>query len=229
MSLTLLDWRRQIADLYRDVRSQTAGDPAATLARFREGRRRLFATHPDSPIDDDRPPPEYWPWRRELRFEVVVDTTTTPVGGTTVEDSAGESAPFRRFGTVHLPVGDLDVYWLTSYGGGVFLPFGRDERPIELWRRSLPSRHRQGCRPRWRPRNPGGGFQLRLPPVVLLQRSMGVPVGPAWQSAPRPHRGRGATAARLIYASVRKRGSRARSTTSWPRRRGRPCRCRLAC
>ncbi len=123
MSLTLLDWRRQIADLYRDVRSQTAGDPAATLARFREGRRRLFATHPDSPIDDDRPPPEYWPWRRELRFEVVVDTTTTPVGGTTVEDSAGESAPFRRFGTVHLPVGDLDVYWLTSYGGGVFLPF----------------------------------------------------------------------------------------------------------
>ena len=31
--------------------------------------------------------------------------------------------PFSRVGVLHLPsVGDLDVWWLESYGGGVFVP-----------------------------------------------------------------------------------------------------------
>jgi uncharacterized protein (DUF1684 family) len=37
--------------------------------------------------------------------------------------------PFSRLGVVHLPgLGDLDVWWLESYGGGVFLPV-RDPSP----------------------------------------------------------------------------------------------------
>jgi uncharacterized protein (DUF1684 family) len=36
--------------------------------------------------------------------------------------------PFERVGVVHLPgVGDLDVWWLASYGGGIFVPI-RDRR-----------------------------------------------------------------------------------------------------
>jgi uncharacterized protein (DUF1684 family) len=31
--------------------------------------------------------------------------------------------PFERAGVAHLPgVGDLDVWWLASYGGGIFVP-----------------------------------------------------------------------------------------------------------
>jgi uncharacterized protein len=30
--------------------------------------------------------------------------------------------PFDRVGRLHLPVGDLDVWWLGSYGGGLFVP-----------------------------------------------------------------------------------------------------------
>src|SRR5438552_542539 len=31
--------------------------------------------------------------------------------------------PFDRIGCAHVPgVGDLDVWWLVSYGGGVFVP-----------------------------------------------------------------------------------------------------------
>jgi uncharacterized protein len=30
--------------------------------------------------------------------------------------------PFSRVGVLHLPIGDLDVWWLESYGGGLFIP-----------------------------------------------------------------------------------------------------------
>jgi uncharacterized protein len=112
VSLTLLDWRRRVAALYADVRAGADADPAGTLERFRAARHELFATHPDRPGGEL---PAYWPHRPELRFEVEVDTDVEP----------STHGDFERFGTVHLPgvLGDLDVYWLTTYGGGVFLPF----------------------------------------------------------------------------------------------------------
>ena len=111
MSLTLLDWRRRVAALYADVRAHAASDPVGTLERFRAGRHELFTRHPDRP---GGPLPAYWPHDPALRFEdVEVDTGVAPL----------VHGDFERFGTVHLPVGDLDVFWLTTYGGGVFLPF----------------------------------------------------------------------------------------------------------
>jgi len=49
VDIELADWRRRIGDLYR-VRGQ---DP---LKAWREGRDRLFATHPQSPIADSNRP-----------------------------------------------------------------------------------------------------------------------------------------------------------------------------
>ncbi|HYJ75058.1 MAG TPA: hypothetical protein VEV65_05620, partial [Kineosporiaceae bacterium] len=75
MSLTLLDWRRTVHRLYADVRS--SADPAHGHALWRAGRDRLFATHPDSPLEAaDRasfrglPVAPYDP---ALRFEVELD------------------------------------------------------------------------------------------------------------------------------------------------------------
>jgi uncharacterized protein len=125
MSLTLLDWRRAVAALYADVRANAGRDPDAALARFRGGRDRLFREHPDSPL----PTAErevfaglpYWPRDEALRFEVEVEPA--PPQPVVALSLAGDTYPLERIGRVRLPVGDLDVFWIAVYGGGVFVPF----------------------------------------------------------------------------------------------------------
>ena len=51
-----------------------------------------------------------------------LDTDVEPRRFETATGTDGLVA-FDRIGVVHLPgVGDLDVWWLASYGGGLFLP-----------------------------------------------------------------------------------------------------------
>ena len=126
-SLTLLDWRRQVGRLYADVRA--ASTPAQGHALWRAGRDRLFATHPDSPLEPAQregfrglPVAPYDP---ALRFDVELDTGVD--GGQArrweVATDGDGVVPFSRLGVAHLPgLGDLDVWWLESYGGGVFVP-----------------------------------------------------------------------------------------------------------
>ncbi len=125
VSLTLLDWRRAVAALYADVRAARPGGAAEALARFRAGRDRLFREHPDSPL-----PPEaraafggipYWPHDPTLRFAAEVEPL--PPIATVAVSLDGEEFPLERIGRVRLPVGDLEIYWIAVYGGGVFVPF----------------------------------------------------------------------------------------------------------
>ena len=125
MSLTLLDWRRSVAALYAAARADAERDPDGALARFRGGRDRLFREHPDSPLPADRRAAfagvRYWPRDPTLRFEAAVEEAEPlRVGSASV---TGESFALSRIGTVRLPVGDLEVYWIDVYGGGVFVPF----------------------------------------------------------------------------------------------------------
>jgi uncharacterized protein (DUF1684 family) len=130
MSLTLLDWRRQVHRLYENVRA--AADPAEGHELWRAGRERLFAEHPDSPLPAEErarfsglPVAPYDP---SLRFDVELDIAVPPLTWS-VETNTDGVVPFSRIGIVHLEdVGDLDVWWLESYGGGVFLPV-RDAAP----------------------------------------------------------------------------------------------------
>ncbi|UER53458.1 DUF1684 domain-containing protein [Kineosporiaceae bacterium SCSIO 59966] len=124
--LDVLDWRRQVSTLYANVRRQAAGDPAAAHATWRAGRDELFAHHPASPLLlPDRhtftglPVADYDP---AFRFVVPVrtDTATESFEYPTGTDGI---VPFHRVGTVELPgLGPLAVWWLDSYGGGLFLP-----------------------------------------------------------------------------------------------------------
>ncbi|MDQ1620479.1 MAG: uncharacterized protein QOE19_3048 [Actinomycetota bacterium] len=124
MSLSLLDWRRRVHALYAEVRAHP--DPAAAHDLWRRGRDDLFATHPDTPLlPDDRasftglPIAPYDP---ALRFEARVDGDVEP-RRFEVPTATDGVVPFSRIGAVHLPgLGDLDVWWLDSYGGGIFLP-----------------------------------------------------------------------------------------------------------
>ncbi len=123
--MSLLDWRRQISDLYADVRAaRTTGPQTAHLA-WKTGRDALFGTHPQSPL-----PPEsrqgfaglpVWPYDPDLVYTAAVEPLEPE--RFVVQTSAGHDMPLVRFGRVALPVGTLDVYWIDVYGGGVFLPF----------------------------------------------------------------------------------------------------------
>jgi uncharacterized protein (DUF1684 family) len=122
--LTLLDWRRRVARLYAEIRSEP--DAAAAHDHWRTTRDDLLRTHPDSPLPAARragypgaPVAAYDP---RLRFDLTVDTDVPPRH---MEVSTGSDgvARFDRIGCAHLPGGgDLDVWWLASYGGGIFVP-----------------------------------------------------------------------------------------------------------
>ena len=57
-----------------------------------------------------------------LRFEAAVDSDVEPAKFE-VETGTDGVVAFERMGRARLDgVGDLDVWWVTSYGGGVFVP-----------------------------------------------------------------------------------------------------------
>ena len=124
-ALEVADWRRQMGSLYAEVRELSADDPSAGHARWRSGRDDLFAHHPASPVPADRrgdftglPVAAYDPaWRFELP---ILDAEPA-----TIEVSTGTDGevPFERIGRLALPAGgNLDVWRLTTYGGGLFVP-----------------------------------------------------------------------------------------------------------
>jgi uncharacterized protein len=126
---TLLDWRRRVAAMYAAVRANP--DPAAAHLVWQQTRNRLLAEHPDSPIlASERP--EFAgvpvaPYDPRFRFSAQVDMNDEPIR-LEVRTGTDGIVPFERAGVVHLPgVGDLDIWWLASYGGGIFVPI-RDTR-----------------------------------------------------------------------------------------------------
>jgi uncharacterized protein (DUF1684 family) len=118
-----------VAALYAQVRA--TGDARAAHEIWQSGRNTLLAGHPQSPIPADRratfeavPVASYDP---SLRFAAEIDHDVEPVRIEMLTGTDG-TVPFERAGVVHLPgVGDLDVWWLASYGGGIFVPI-RDTR-----------------------------------------------------------------------------------------------------
>ncbi len=124
MSLDLLDWRRRVFALYADIRSESS--PVAAHELWRSRRDELFAQHPQSPLTPRRRQEftglPYAPYDPALRWELSVDADVEPHRLEVVTTTDGTVA-FERIGRLHLPDhGDLDVWWLASYGGGVFVP-----------------------------------------------------------------------------------------------------------
>jgi uncharacterized protein len=126
---SLLDWRRRVAAMYAAVRASP--DPAAAHAAWQAARNELLGTHPDSPIPaeerDGFTGVPVAPYDPAMRFTAEMDTDVRPAR-IEVQTGTDGVVPFERAGVVHLPgIGDLDVWWLASYGGGIFVPV-RDTR-----------------------------------------------------------------------------------------------------
>ncbi len=125
MSMTLLDWRRRVGAMYAEVRESAERDPVDTVRRFRVQRDRLFREHPDSPLAaaarEAFAGVPYWSHDPALRFEA--DVEVLPAETLTATSLSGEAFRLERIGRVRLPIGELEVYWIAVYGGGVFIPF----------------------------------------------------------------------------------------------------------
>jgi len=128
-AMALLDWRRRVGAMYADIRAHS--DAEVAHQAWQRARNELLATHPESPVPAaDRATftgVPVAPYNPALRFTARVDTD---VEQARMEVATGTDGvvPFERVGVVHLPeVGDLDVWWLATYGGGVFVPI-RDTR-----------------------------------------------------------------------------------------------------
>ena len=123
--VTLLDWRRQVADMYSAVRAMLQQDPPAAHALWRKERDELFRSHPQSAL-----PPEARSGFRGLRyhdydprFAFTAEVEPLPEERYDIGTSTGSAIPFVRFGKVTFELGSLEIYWLDAYSGGVFLPF----------------------------------------------------------------------------------------------------------
>jgi uncharacterized protein (DUF1684 family) len=116
--LEVASWRREVHTIYAAVRAEP--DRAAAHALWVQARTELFATHPASP----RRPGltlRHAPYDAAYRFTVAIQPAELdPWQFTSGTDGV---VPFTGIGTVALgDLGAVAVWWLGSYGGGVFLP-----------------------------------------------------------------------------------------------------------
>lgn len=133
----LWDWRQKIADLYCRVRASGPGEASWRL--WCATRATLFQTHPQSPIEPaDRAAfagPALFAYDTTLCIDVRLlpvtqERLTVPTGAdgiTTMHAFARTDGLRRRLG------GELTLYWIEGYGGGVFLPFADQTNGVETY------------------------------------------------------------------------------------------------
>ncbi|WP_165063524.1 DUF1684 domain-containing protein [Marisediminicola senii] len=109
--------------MYAEVRLAT--DLPAAHDLWRRERDSLFAEHPSSPLLADdlaaftglRVPPYDPAWRFEVEVQAAEEKHMD------FETGTDGVVPFDRIGVVDVPgVGELDVWKIAVYGGGVFVP-----------------------------------------------------------------------------------------------------------
>lgn len=140
--LDLYDYRCRISALDRErTQAYDAGEDAETiLQRFRQGKDALFEHHPQSALDKEQQRHfqglRYFPFNPALRLSA----TLAPIEESAVQEivlGAQETLPLTTVGWLHFVVADesvtLALYWLTLYGGGLFLPFRDTTCPQESY------------------------------------------------------------------------------------------------
>lgn len=124
----LLDWRRSVAEMYAAVRADE--DPERAWAAWRQRRDALFGDHPQSPLSEAAKAAfeglDYFDYDPSLRLEAELIALD---GGRTEKLYVGDDgtvslSPIARTDGLRSRLGgELTLYWIGGYGGGVFLPF----------------------------------------------------------------------------------------------------------
>jgi uncharacterized protein len=133
----LWDWRNRIANLYYDVRSNP--DAAAAWRLWCETRSSLFRDHPQSPIELDGrgtfEGPATFAYDPSMRLTVEL-APVNPERMTIATGSDGDLSMHSFARTKGLETklgGELTLYWIEGYGGGVFLPFADATCGVETY------------------------------------------------------------------------------------------------
>ena len=137
-TVDLWDWRRRISDLYGAVRADP--DPRHSWEVWRRTRNRLFRTHPQTPLDEgaraEFPGVPYFPYDPAWRFTVALRPVadTAPVSFPGGADGMIGMRPFALTDGLRQALGgELTLYWVLGYGGGVFLPFADASNGAETY------------------------------------------------------------------------------------------------
>jgi uncharacterized protein len=131
------DWRRKVADLYYNVRSNS--DVKVAWRLWCESRTGMFRTHPQSPIEPaDRTTfdgPAMFPYDPKLRFLVRLGPSSSEhLTFATGADGNTAMRAFARTDGLREKLGrELTLYWIEGYGGGVFLPFADETCGTETY------------------------------------------------------------------------------------------------
>lgn len=140
--LDLYDYRRRVGTMYRKrAEALLAGEDATlVLQHFRETRDELFATHPQSALDEEQRKQfeglRYFPYNPAMCVTADVETAVEPAL-LTVAMNAEESMTMTKVARLHFTLESqevgLSLYWLNIYGGGLFLPFRDTTSPAESY------------------------------------------------------------------------------------------------
>ncbi len=125
--LDLVDYRRRMAEIYSKVRALT--DPLSGWQLWRHERDEIFRSHPQSSI----PGPERTHFRGlnyfdyDPKFRVTAGFSPLPEETLNIRCSGDAIYAFTRFGRASFELDggqhSLSLYWLDSYGGGLFVSF----------------------------------------------------------------------------------------------------------
>ena len=127
--LELADYRRRVAEIYARARD-TRIRPETRWQQFRVDQDNLFKTHPQTALTPDQVANftslRYYPYNPALRFIVPVEKTVDKeVMRVELRDDG--LTRMQPIGTISFEVNgqvvSLTLFWITGYGGGIFLPF----------------------------------------------------------------------------------------------------------
>lgn len=126
-ALDIVDWRVRTFAMYDTVRRIAADSPAEAHSYWRQERDRMFATHPASALTPSDK--ATFSGLRTADYDPIyrfhVRLTNEGAGRElNVETGTDGVVRFVRLGTFDLPeMGQLAVWKLSGYGGGIFVPF----------------------------------------------------------------------------------------------------------
>jgi hypothetical protein len=111
-------WRREVHTIYTEVRAEP--DPATAHAAWVERRTALFGSHPATAL---QPGQELRHAAYDPAYRFVLPLVAAEPESWDYTTGTDGVVPFRRAGRFEVPeLGTLDVWWLGSYGNGIFVP-----------------------------------------------------------------------------------------------------------
>ncbi len=139
-SISLLEWRRQTSELYAALRETPEAGREVAWQHWRAMRNGMFQHHPQSPLDDNQKESflglSYFDFDRACRVEGMIDQQIQRETFH-VKLDADEDFYFTRVGKVYFDIkghfGQLSLFWIEGYGGGLFIPFKDKTNGLETY------------------------------------------------------------------------------------------------